>query len=61
MSYKEYLKGNIGRLNSKSTGIGLYLCRKLCDKLGLAIDIQSEINRYTKVIITFPMGSFCRF
>ena len=59
--FEKGFTGNIGRLNSKSTGIGLYLCRKLCDKLGLAIDIQSEINGYTKVIITFPMGSFCRF
>lgn len=53
--------GNIGRLNSKSTGIGLYLCKKLCDKLGLLIDIESEINSYTKVIITFPKGNFCKF
>ena len=53
--------GSTGRVNSKSTGIGLYLCKKLCDKLGLLIDIESEINSYTKVIITFPIGSFCKF
>ena len=52
------MTGNIGRVNSKSTGIGLYLCKKLCDKLGLLIDIESEINCYTKVSITFPIGSF---
>ncbi|MBK1812220.1 sensor histidine kinase [Clostridium sp. YIM B02505] len=52
--------GNVGRLSNKSTGIGLYLCKKLCDKLGLLIDIESEINTYTKVIITFPIGSFCK-
>ena len=59
--FEKGFTGSTGRLNSKSTGIGLYLCRKLCDKLGLLIDIESEINRYTKVSITFPMASFCKF
>ncbi|WP_411168414.1 sensor histidine kinase [Clostridium sp. MB05] len=59
--FEKGFTGNIGRLNSKSTGIGLYLCKKLCNKLGLLIDIESEINSYTKVSITFPMGSFCKF
>lgn len=59
--FKKGFTGNTGRLNSKSTGIGLYLCKKLCDKLGLLIDIESEINIYTRVIITFPMGKFCKF
>lgn len=56
--FEKGFTGNTGRLNSKSTGIGLYLCKNLCDKLGLLIDIESEINRYTKVSITFPIGSF---
>lgn len=59
--FEKGFTGSLGRLNSKSTGIGLYLCRKLCNKLGLLIDIESEINRYTKVSITFPIGSFCKF
>lgn len=59
--FEKGFTGNIGRVNSKSTGMGLYLCKKLCDKLGLLINIESEINNYTKVIITFPKGSFCKF
>lgn len=59
--FEKGFTGNVGRLNSKSTGLGLYLCKKLCDKLGLLIDIESEINSYTKVVITFPIGSFCKF
>jgi len=59
--FQKGFTGNIGRLNSKSTGIGLYLCKKLCDKLGLLIDIESKINNYTKIIITFPIGSFSKF
>ena len=59
--FEKGFTGNIGRINSRSTGMGLYLCNKLCDKLGLLIDIESKINSYTKVIITFPIGSFCKF
>lgn len=53
--------GNKGRLNNKSTGIGLYLCKNLCDKLGLLISITSEKDKYTKVKIIFPKGRFCKF
>ncbi|MDY5911031.1 MAG: sensor histidine kinase [Inconstantimicrobium porci] len=46
--------GKNGRKYGKSTGIGLYLCRKLCLRLGIGISLQSEEGKYTKVIITFP-------
>lgn len=41
----------------RSTGIGLYLCRKLCRKLDMGIRIQSEKGAYTCVLLTFPDGS----
>ena len=59
--FEKGFTGNLGRINSKSTGIGLYLCKKLCDKLGILIGIESEIDTYTKVSIIFPRGSFCKF
>ncbi|WP_042273309.1 sensor histidine kinase [[Clostridium] dakarense] len=59
--FEKGFTGNKGRMISKSTGIGLYLCKKLCDKLGLLIKIESEENLYTRVIITFPKGNFCKF
>lgn len=46
--------GQSGRIYKKSTGIGLYLCEKLCKKLGLNINISSKINVGTKVEIIFP-------
>lgn len=58
--FEKGFTGNNGRLNQKSTGIGLYLCKKLCDKLGLLIAIESDKNICTKVIITFPKGNFCK-
>ena len=34
--------GENGRIFGKSTGIGLYLCKNLCEKLGLGIKITSK-------------------
>ncbi|WP_419726769.1 ATP-binding protein [Terrisporobacter petrolearius] len=49
--------GSIGRTYAKSTGIGLYLCKKLCDKLGLHISITSKDNLGTTLQIIFPHTS----
>ncbi len=43
--------GTNGRSKVKSTGMGLYIVKKLCDKLGYNIYIESEEGNYTKVII----------
>jgi len=40
-----------GRADKKSTGIGLYLCKRILDKLSHQIRIESEVGRGTKVII----------
>ena len=48
------------RDNRKSTGMGLYLCRKLCSKLGLTIDADSVYGKGTTITIGFPSGSFTR-
>ena len=42
------------RNKSNSTGIGLYLSKKIATSLGLEIQIQSKENNYTKVNIIFP-------
>lgn len=46
-----------GRKRYNSTGIGLYLCKKLCRKLGHEIRIDSVTDEKTTVTITFPLGS----
>ncbi len=43
--------GNIGRIEKHSSGIGLYLCRRICDNLGIKITVQSEINKGTTVML----------
>ena len=51
--------GENGRIiGQKSTGIGLYLCKKLCDKLGLGIELNSEKDKGTEVRIIFPKNSY---
>ena len=50
--------GTNGRQNKKSTGIGLYLCKKLCMKLGIEIYAESEINKYTRIILLFPKDDY---
>ena len=45
--------GHNGRIKSKSTGMGLYIAKKLCSKLGHRIEIESQENRYTTITITF--------
>lgn len=50
--------GSNGRIGKKSTGIGLYLCKKLCDKLGLGIEFCSEENIGTEVRLVFPKNSY---
>ncbi|MCE5222290.1 MAG: sensor histidine kinase [Clostridium sp.] len=53
--------GKNGRKYGKSTGIGLYLCKKLCEKLGLGISLNSINGEGTKVNIIFPIGKFTNF
>lgn len=47
-----------GRMGRKSTGMGLYLCRKLCKKLGHVISVESSVGEYTKVRISFGKMNF---
>jgi len=50
--------GENGRRFAKSTGIGLYLCHQLCEKMGLGIKIKSEAGNGTTVFICFPHDKF---
>ena len=50
--------GDNGRRYSRSTGIGLYLCKKLCGKMNIGITIQSELGQGTAVALSFPRESY---
>jgi len=49
-----------GRYEKKSSGLGLYLCKKTLDKLQHKIEITSEVNKGTKVIVSFPKKDMFR-
>ena len=58
-AFEKGFTGTNGRLSGKkSTGIGLYLCKKLCDKLGIAIELNSEEEKGTEIKIVFPNSSY---
>lgn len=50
--------GENGRKIQTSTGMGLYIAKQLCEKLGHKIEIESEQNKYTSVFITFSKDQF---
>lgn len=43
-----------GRTKSASTGMGLYLAKTLCDRLGLGLAVESQEGVFTKVTVIFP-------
>ena len=45
--------GNNGRNISRSTGMGLYICKTLCDKMGIGIYIESKVNYGTTIKLVF--------
>lgn len=43
--------GYNGRTEQSSSGIGLYLCRRICDKLGIGLSIESQVDTGTTVLL----------
>ena len=56
--FEKGFTGRNGREHGKATGMGLYLCKKLCDKLGIGLSAQSEYGKGTKMLLTFPVSSY---
>ena len=52
--FEKGFTGFNGRYEKKSSGLGLYLCKKTLDKLGHHIEISSTVRKGTRVEITFP-------
>jgi signal transduction histidine kinase len=51
--FEKGFTGYNGRAERKSTGIGLYLCKKILTRLSHTIKIESEPGKGTKVILGF--------
>ena len=55
--FEKGFTGQNGRTIHSSTGIGLYLCRRLCDKLGIGISASSE-GEGTTISLFFHINDF---
>lgn len=59
--FEKGFTGSNGRDHERATGMGLYLCRKLCDKLGIRLRAESEYGQGTRMIVEFPVSDYiCR-
>ena len=55
--FEKGFTGQNGRIVYQSTGIGLYLCKRLCEKLGIGISVNSE-GKGTTVSLSFYINDF---
>ncbi len=55
--FEKGFTGQNGRTGKNSTGIGLYLCKRLCDKLGIGLTAHSE-NKGTTIALSFQINDF---
>lgn len=56
--FEKGFTGSNGRNRERSTGMGLYLCRKLCGKLGIGIWAESRYGEGTEVFLEFPISNY---
>ena len=54
--FEKGFTGQNGRIMQQATGIGLYLCRRLCDKLGVGIMAESS-GEGTVIRLSFHINS----
>lgn len=55
--FEKGFTGQNGRMIQSSTGIGLYLCKRLCDKLGIGLTAYSE-GKGTTITLSFHINDF---
>lgn len=56
--FEKGFTGTNGRHRERSTGMGLYLCYSLCDKLNIEIRAESTIEKGTTMILVFPVSTY---
>lgn len=56
--FEKGFTGSRGRQSGQATGLGLYLCQKLCRRLGHGIEIASKEGEGCEVRLIFPKGSY---
>lgn len=52
--FEKGFTGKNGRRKNGATGMGLYLCKRLCEKMGLSLQVEVPSNGFTTFTISFP-------
>ena len=55
--FEQGYTGYNGRMDKKASGIGLYLCKRICGKLGHGITAQSKVDEGTCIMIDLSRKS----
>ncbi|MGM9948602.1 MAG: sensor histidine kinase [Lysinibacillus sp.] len=55
--FNAFFTGENGRKTASSSGIGLYMCKRIADRLGHSISIASEVEKGTTVILVFQKAN----
>jgi hypothetical protein len=59
--FEKSFTGENGRTHKKSTGMGLYIVKKLCGKLGHGVSADSVQGEFTEISITFGKNELYKF
>ena len=58
--FEKGFTGSNGRSHKHATGMGLYLCRRLCERLEIGLSAQSQPGRGTKMTLDFPVSNYIK-
>lgn len=58
--FEKGFTGSNGRSHQRATGMGLYLCKRLCERLGIWLRAESEPGRGTKMMLDFPVSNYIK-
>lgn len=56
--FEKSYTGENGRTRSRSTGMGLYIVKSLCDRLGHTVSADSVQGEYTDIMISFGKNGY---
>ena len=58
--FEKGFTGRNGRSHKQATGMGLYLCKRLCERLEIGLSVQSQPGRGTKMTLDFPVSNYIK-
>lgn len=58
--FEKSFTGSNGRTRAKSTGMGLYIVRRLCEKMGHSVSAASVQDEFTEISIVFGRSNFMK-